>query len=115
MDGQATERIPVAGSTALPSDLRARIVFGVLLAAGALGANWAGPKVFALLIGCIGLVLSWEWSRIVRSAPLDAGFLVQGAAVGTAGTSSSLKATPVSTRTPTTVEKCPANRAPPSS
>lgn len=81
MAGQVTERIPAAGQQSVPSELRSRILYGVLLAALALGANWAGALVFALLVAGIGLVLSWEWCRIVRSEPLDAGFIIHGAAV----------------------------------
>ena len=83
MTGQVTERAAVADPKSvpfMPPELKLRIVFGVLLAVVALGANWAGPLVFAVLVTCVGLVLSWEWSRIVRSEPLDAGFIVQGAA-----------------------------------
>lgn len=81
MSGQVTERVTDVGQQSVPSELRSRILYGALLAGLALGANWAGALVFAVLVASIGLVLSWEWSRIVRSEPLDAGFIIQGAAV----------------------------------
>lgn len=68
---------------ALPSfrDVGIRIVTGVAMAAVALAALWAGSLPFAVLAGAIAVIVSWEWGRIVRSAGVDAIFIIQASAV----------------------------------
>lgn len=58
-----------------------RAVSAVVLAVVAIGATWAGPVSFAVLVAVIGLLLSWEWSRIVRGNSVDVLFGLHAASV----------------------------------
>jgi len=64
-----------------PDALRLRIASGVVLAAVTLGAAWAGPLPFGLLLALVSGVASWEWGRVVRGVDLDALQVLHGAAV----------------------------------
>ncbi len=48
-------------------ELRRRSISAVALVLGALGMLFAGREAFAVLVLVVGLVMSWEWGRIVRS------------------------------------------------
>lgn len=69
---------------ALSQDLLPRAISGIVLAAVALASNWAGHWPFFLVVLAVGLLMSWEWSRIVRSAS-DGAFILHALGVG-AGT-----------------------------
>lgn len=78
-DSEPTQtNVAVTGSQ---NDLAKRVVFGVLLAAVALGLLWSGPVGFGLLILAISLVMAWEWGRVVRGSDQDITMLVHGVAV----------------------------------
>jgi len=62
-------------------DLGQRIASGAALAVVVLGALWAGGLPFAIAVGLVGVVVAWEWGRIVRSAGIDAIMIIQGVAV----------------------------------
>ncbi len=62
-------------------DLGLRVASGAALAAIALAALWSGSLAFALLVAAVGVVVAWEWGRIVRGAGVDAIMVIQGAAV----------------------------------
>lgn len=62
-------------------DLGLRIASGAALAAVALAAVWAGNLPFAVLAGVVGVLVVWEWGRIVRGAGVDAIMVIQAAAV----------------------------------
>lgn len=47
-------------------DLQTRVVSGLVLAAVALGFNFAGSIPFALLVAAIALLMAWEWGLIAR-------------------------------------------------
>lgn len=79
--GEATERVRIFRPAALSQDLLPRAISGLVLAAFALVANWAGHLPFTVLVLAIGLIMSWEWSRIIRSAS-DTALLVHAIAVG---------------------------------
>jgi phosphatidate cytidylyltransferase len=53
-------------------DLGPRVASALVLGALALGLLWAGAVPFALLVGAVGIVLSWEWGRVVRGGGADA-------------------------------------------
>ncbi|WP_018239622.1 phosphatidate cytidylyltransferase [Ensifer sp. BR816] len=59
-------------------ELKLRIASGIVLAAIALGATWAGGFAFQLLSVAIGLLVYYEWSTITRLVERD----FQGNAVG---------------------------------
>ena len=84
MVGEVTERIAVSRPSALPDDLKARVVSGVVLGGLALTANWAGPAPFALIVAVVALLMSWEWGRVVRDGTLDVALWVQVAGVALA-------------------------------
>ncbi|MBP2238028.1 phosphatidate cytidylyltransferase [Sinorhizobium kostiense] len=62
----------------MQSELKLRIASGLVLAAIALGATWAGGSAFQLLSVAIGLLVYYEWSTITRLAERD----FQGNAIG---------------------------------
>ena len=68
-------------SAAPMRDLGQRIASGVALAALVLAALWAGPLPFAIVVGAVGVVVVWEWGRVVRSAGVDAIMVIQAVAV----------------------------------
>lgn len=66
------------------SDLGPRIASGLVLAAIALSLNYAGLGWFAALVLAIGLIMSWEWGRVVGRGEVDAALIVHGLAVAIA-------------------------------
>jgi phosphatidate cytidylyltransferase len=64
------------------TELRLRIVSGLVLAAVVLAAAWAGGLPFRLLSSLIALLVYYEWSTITRLAEAD----VRGNAFGWAAT-----------------------------
>ena len=62
-------------------DLGQRIVSGVVLASAVLAALWAGVLPFAVVVGAVGVVVAWEWGRIVRAQGIDAILIIQAMAV----------------------------------
>lgn len=65
-------------------ELSARIVSGLCLAALSLALTWYSPWTFAVLVGLVAVVMSWEWARVVRGTGLDAAFAVQAICVALA-------------------------------
>lgn len=63
------------------SDLGPRIASGLVLAAIALALNYAGLGWLALLVLAVGLIMSWEWGRVVGRGELDAALIVHALAV----------------------------------
>lgn len=64
----STDPKPAAG---LPRDLLPRLASGLILAAAALALTWASLHTFAVLVTAVGLIVAWEWGRIVRKAGAD--------------------------------------------
>lgn len=62
-------------------DLGLRIASGAALALVVLGALWAGVLPFAIVVGIVGVLVAWEWGRIVRSSGVDAILIIQAMAV----------------------------------
>jgi phosphatidate cytidylyltransferase len=62
-------------------DIGVRVASGVALALVALAALWSGSLPFAIVVGAVGIVVVWEWGRIVRSAGVDAIMIIQALAV----------------------------------
>jgi len=62
-------------------DLGLRIASAAALAVVVLGALWAGVLPFAIVVGIVGVLVAWEWGRIVRSAGVDAILIIQATAV----------------------------------
>ena len=79
-DGSVTDGEPPRATPSI-RDIGVRIVMGVAMAIVALAVLWAGSLPFAVLVGAIAVVVSWEWGRIVRSAGVDAIFVIQAGAV----------------------------------
>lgn len=68
-----------AGGTLRPTltrDVLARLASGAVLAVIALGLLYLGTLPFALLVAIAAVLVSWEWSRLVRGAAFDAAFFV---------------------------------------
>ena len=69
----------------ISSELVLRFNSALILAAISLTATYAGPQTFGLFILCASVLMSWEWCRVVRGRNFDAIFLLQIAAVISAG------------------------------
>lgn len=93
--GEVTNGGEIARPGPLPKDLLPRAVSAAVLAVCALYATWAGQVPFAFLVLLVGLVMSlewsgivrgrsWEWSDVVRGRGVDAALVVQGAVVAAA-------------------------------
>jgi phosphatidate cytidylyltransferase len=63
------------------SQMVTRAASAVVLAAIALGAVIASPWTFAVLVAAGGVVVGWEWGKLVRGAGRDLIAAVQAAAV----------------------------------
>lgn len=62
-------------------DLGQRIASAAALAFVVLAALWVGGLTFATMVGAIGVIVAWEWGRIVRQAGVDAVMIIQAIAV----------------------------------
>lgn len=63
------------------SDLWLRALSAIVLAALAFALAWAGVLPFAALVLAVALIMSWEWSKVVRGAGLDVSLVVHGFSV----------------------------------
>ncbi len=63
------------------SELLARIVSALIMAAFAIAAVVAGAWAFALLVIAAGLIVNWEWARMIRGNGHDPLALMHGAAL----------------------------------
>lgn len=80
-----TEAPPAPPATAKPSrDLVDRVIWGALLATVAVTLDYLGHVPFAVLVGLIAVVMSWEWGRLVRSIEIDAAHVLHAASVAIA-------------------------------
>ncbi len=82
--GEVMHSVGGGGPAALPKDLLPRALSSGVLAAVALAATWVGDVFFTALVLSIGLIMSWEWSRIVKGGAIDTALVVHGAVVGVA-------------------------------
>ncbi len=79
------EAVPVEHAPSVfGRDLPLRVASGLAIGAVALVLLYLGPVPFAVFIGVVGLVASWEWSRMVRSSSFDAILVVHALAVALA-------------------------------
>lgn len=62
-------------------EIRLRTASGLVMAAIAGGVVYIGGLPFAFLGAVVGVLTSFEWSRIVRDGAIDAGLVVQAFAV----------------------------------
>ncbi|MET0431500.1 MAG: phosphatidate cytidylyltransferase [Hyphomicrobium sp.] len=74
----------------LPTELRLRVVSGVVIGVVALAMLYWSPGAFALLTFLVAAAMSWEWGAIVRGTMPDSGLIVHiltvlAAAILTAG------------------------------
>ena len=80
-ENMAASEAAASNAPWLSSNLKLRLVSGAGLAAIALGLAYAGPLPFAALVLVCGLVISWEWGRLVRGSAFDLGYFLHAAAV----------------------------------
>jgi phosphatidate cytidylyltransferase len=71
-------------------ELGLRLASGSVLAAIALFSLWLGPKPFGALVLVAGLLMSWEWGRIVRGVEFDLAFVIHAVSLVVAFTLASL-------------------------
>lgn len=64
-----------------PKNLWRRLLSASILIPLTLGLLYAGPKVFAVLVILIAIMMSWEWGRLVRVNETDPIFMFHGTAV----------------------------------
>lgn len=72
------------------SDLKPRLIAGLVMAAVSLALAYAGPRPFALLVIGVALVMCWEWGRVTRSEDFGPVLLAHGGAVLAAGALSAM-------------------------
>lgn len=65
---------PLSQRPSFGPDLKSRIGAGIVLALIVVGLDWAGLAPFSILLLAVGLVMSWEWSHVVRGAGTDITF-----------------------------------------
>lgn len=74
--------------TIAPAPQSAHVVLRAVSALGlaivAFSATWAGVLPFSALALVVALVMSWEWSRVVRGDGIDATLIVHGLAAAAA-------------------------------
>jgi phosphatidate cytidylyltransferase len=75
-DDGSEDAITTVTHRSASSDARRRLVPGVVLAAVTGILTWAGLIPFAALMLVIGLLMCWEWARVVRNGELDITLLV---------------------------------------
>jgi phosphatidate cytidylyltransferase len=68
----------------MSSNLKLRLISGIVLATLAFALLYAGALPFALLVLVCAVVISWEWGRLVRGEAFDLGFFVHAFAVAAA-------------------------------
>lgn len=64
------------------SEMMTRLASAVLMAALALGSVLASVWTFVALVIAAGIIVAWEWGRLVRKAGFDAIAGIQSAAIG---------------------------------
>lgn len=72
------------GTARSPSHVGLRIVTAAALAIIAFAAAWAGVLPFAAVVLAIAVLMSWEWSGLVRGEGVDITLAVHGLAVAAA-------------------------------
>ncbi|MGB3720759.1 MAG: phosphatidate cytidylyltransferase [Hyphomicrobiaceae bacterium] len=84
MSGLTSDQEQAVRSAVTTSDLKPRIISGVLLGLLALGLTYAGTVTFAALVIAIALAMAWEWGRVVRGPEIDPACIVHSAIVAAA-------------------------------
>lgn len=85
MNGSLPDEGTTSGATAPGgklADLKVRLLSGLVLAGIGIGALFAGVYPFAVVVTVIAVLMSWEWSRVVRSAEPDIPMVVHVIATG---------------------------------
>ncbi len=82
--GEGNQSVDSVQAAALPRDLVPRALSAAVLGVVALASNWAGFVPFTMLVFVIGLIMSWEWARIVRGGGIDLALVLHGVVVGIA-------------------------------
>ena len=70
MSDETAARAPISGTPAL-TKLHKRFLSAIAMIAAALLLTWLSPISFALLVFAVGLLMTWEWSRMVRRRDFD--------------------------------------------
>jgi len=83
MSDETAARAGLSGAASL-SKLHQRLLSAIAMIATALLLTWLSPISFALLVFAIGLLMTWEWSRMVRRRDFDRFTGVQAACLAVA-------------------------------
>jgi len=92
MVGEVSERLAMTRTRAVPQDLKARAISGIVLAVIALAASYAGPPFFSALAMTVAALMAWEWGRIVRGTSVDFPLAVHAGAIVVAGLTAAMSA-----------------------
>lgn len=87
--GENIPQLDAAAPVGLGADWTVRLISGLVMAAVAAGIIFAGQIPFYVLVILVAMLLSWEWSRLVRGIGFDA---VAGVHIAAAGASAVLAA-----------------------
>lgn len=88
-NGADAGQLNAAAPSALGVDWYPRLVSGIVMAVVAAGFIFAGEYPFYVLVIALAMLLSWEWSRLVRGTGFDA---IAGVHIAAAGVSALLAA-----------------------
>jgi phosphatidate cytidylyltransferase len=69
------------GAESQKPEVVARVASALVLAVVALGAATASPWSFVLLVTAAGVIISWEWGRLVRGSGFDRVALIEAIGV----------------------------------
>lgn len=83
-DGTLAPPADAIASPSPSSQVWLRVVSAVALGIIAFAAGWGGVVPFAGLALVVALLMSWEWSHVVRGDGIDASLVVHGLAVASA-------------------------------
>jgi phosphatidate cytidylyltransferase len=78
---RSESQIKQSAAAADRSELKNRVVSALGLGLTGMLAVWLGPIPFTILVGAVGLIMSWEWGRVVRGHDVDIAFAVHAATV----------------------------------
>jgi len=81
MENDGTVAQPANEIAPQPSEIWLRAVSAIGLGIIAFASAWAGVLPFAGLVLAVALLMSWEWSRVVRGEGVDIALIVHGLSV----------------------------------
>lgn len=76
---------PTSAPKAKSGELRQRVTSALVMIPLAIAAVWSGGLIFAAFVILLGVVMAWEWSRLVQGSPWTLAFACIAIGVVAAG------------------------------